>query len=85
MTRERKRKSILQRPTVSAIAAVSGVFFAFLWMVAAYAKDNTASAMRMEKTEGTVKVLSSSGKEVALLKKMKLKSGNKVDTEEKSY
>lgn len=82
---ERKRKNIPERLTVSAITAVQMVFFVFLWMIAAYAKDNTASTMRMEKTEGTVKVLSSSGKEVALLKKMKLKSGNKINTEEESY
>ena len=67
------------------MAALLVVFSTCLWTTRAYAKDNTASAMRMKKTEGIVKVISSNGKGIAVFENMKLQSGHKVDTMEKSY
>ena len=85
MTVQRKKKNIRKRLTVSAITAVLVVFFAFLWTVSAHAEDNTAATMRIKKTEGAVKVAESTGREVSILKNMKLKNGHEVGTEEESY
>lgn len=53
--------------------------------VAALAADNVAATMRLTKTQGTVQVSSSSGKNISLIKNMRLYNGYQLETEEKSY
>ncbi|MGN0424124.1 MAG: InlB B-repeat-containing protein, partial [Acetatifactor sp.] len=48
-------------------------------------ESETATSIRLMKTEGTVAVEKSSGKSVKLIKNMKLFDGYRVSTEEKSY
>ena len=51
----------------------------------AFAANNTATTMRLAKTQGTVKVTNSTGKEVKQTGNMKLYNGYKVKTGAKSY
>ena len=51
----------------------------------AYAAKNTATTMRLEKTQGTVTVSNATGKNVSQTENMKLYNGYKVKTGAKSY
>lgn len=50
-----------------------------------FAADDKAATMQMTKTEGTVGVSTDNGKEVSVIKKMRLYSGYQLETAEKSY
>ncbi len=57
----------------------------FSSMPVAFAADNTAATLRLEKTEGTVSVENQNGKSVSMLDGMRLYSGYTVSTEAESY
>lgn len=77
----RMKKGILS--ILSAVLAAA--FFVASAEITAYADDAVASAMDMEKIEGTVKVADGKGKTVPARANMKLYSGYIIDTMEKSY
>lgn len=52
---------------------------------AARAADNKASMVKVIRTEGTVGISKSSGKDVPLIKNMQLYNGYQADTQEESY
>ncbi|MDD4843842.1 MAG: FecR domain-containing protein [Anaerotignum sp.] len=57
----------------------------FSSMPVAFAADNTAATLRLEKTEGTVSVENQNGRSVSKLDGMRLYSGYTVATEAESY
>ena len=60
--------------------------FLLLWSLALpAAAAETAATLRLEKTEGTVKVSNASGKSVTITKGMRLYSGYTISTEKDSY
>ena len=51
----------------------------------AFAANNTATTMRLAKTQGTVTVTNATGKNVSQTENMKLYNGYKIKTGAKSY